>query len=73
MRDKDVSLIALAYALERVAHAVEIELKRVPGTREVQTLGGPGRALRVLLDADRLNADIDDFNGHILCGQGIAV
>ena len=26
------------------------------GTREVQTLGGPGRALRVLLDPDRLNA-----------------
>ena len=45
-----------AYDLERVAHAAEVELKRVPGTREVQTLGGPGRALRVLLDADRLNA-----------------
>jgi multidrug efflux pump subunit AcrB len=45
-----------AYELERVAHAIEIELKRVPGTREVQTLGGPGRAVRVLLDADRLNA-----------------
>jgi multidrug efflux pump subunit AcrB len=45
-----------AYDLERVAHAMEVELKRVPGTREVQTLGGPGRALRVLLDADRMNA-----------------
>src|ERR1700687_763209 len=45
-----------AYELERVAHAVEVEVKRVPGTREVQTLGGPGRALRVLLDADRMNA-----------------
>ena len=45
-----------AYELERVAHAAEIELKRVPGTREVQTLGGPGRALRVLLDPDRLSA-----------------
>ena len=45
-----------AYDLERVAHAAEIELKRVPGTREVQTLGGPGRSLRVLLDADRLAA-----------------
>src|SRR5574341_1341903 len=45
-----------AYDLERVAHSVEAELKRVPGTREVQTLGGPGRALRVLLDPDRLNA-----------------
>jgi hypothetical protein len=33
-----------AYELERVAHAAEIELKRVPGTREVQTLGGRGAA-----------------------------
>ncbi|MGZ5102747.1 MAG: efflux RND transporter permease subunit [Usitatibacter sp.] len=45
-----------AYELERVAHAVEGELKRVPGMREVSTLGGPGRALRVLLDADRMRA-----------------
>jgi len=45
-----------AYELERVAHAAEVEIKRVPGTREVQTLGGPGRVVRVLLDADRLTA-----------------
>jgi len=45
-----------AYELERVAHAIEADLKRVPGTREVQTLGGPGRAVRVLIDADRMNA-----------------
>jgi multidrug efflux pump subunit AcrB len=45
-----------AFELERVAHAIEADLKRVPGTREVQTLGGPGRAVRVLLDADRMNA-----------------
>ncbi|HEY4999604.1 MAG TPA: efflux RND transporter permease subunit [Usitatibacter sp.] len=45
-----------AYELERVAHAIEAELKRVPGTREVQTIGGPGRAVRVLLDPDRMNA-----------------
>jgi len=45
-----------AYELERVAHAMEAELKRVPGTREVTTLGGPGRLVRVLLDIDKLNA-----------------
>jgi len=45
-----------AYELERVAHAMEAELKRVPGTREVNTIGGPGRSVRVLLDIDRLNA-----------------
>jgi len=40
--------------LERVAHAVEAEIKRVPGTREVQTIGGPGRAVHVWLDPVRL-------------------
>src|SRR5512141_2851290 len=44
-----------AFDLERVAHAVEAELKRVPGTREVTTIGGPGRTLQVLLDIDKLN------------------
>ena len=34
-----------AFELERVAHAVEAELKRVPGTREVTTIGGPGRVV----------------------------
>ncbi|MDE2617378.1 MAG: efflux RND transporter permease subunit [Burkholderiales bacterium] len=45
-----------AQELERVAHAVETELKRVGGTREVQTLGGPGRAVHVWLDPTRLRA-----------------
>ena len=45
-----------AYELERVAHAIEAQLKRVRGTREVRTLGGPGRAVRVLIDADRMSA-----------------
>jgi multidrug efflux pump subunit AcrB len=43
-----------AYDLERVAHSMEVELKRVPGTREVQTLGGPGRAVLVALDPARM-------------------
>ncbi len=43
-----------AYDLERVAHAAEAQLKRVPGTREVTTVGGPGRVLRVLLDPEKL-------------------
>ena len=43
-----------ATELERVAHAVEAELKSVPGTREVQTIGGPGRAVHVWLDPVRL-------------------
>jgi len=43
-----------ALDLERVAHAVETELKRVPGTREVSTIGGPGRAVNVWLEPGRL-------------------
>jgi multidrug efflux pump subunit AcrB len=43
-----------AVDLERVAHAMETEIKRVPGTREVQTIGGPSRAVQVWLDPVRL-------------------
>lgn len=43
-----------AYDLERVAHSIEIDLKRVAGTREVTTLGGPGRAVLVEVDPARL-------------------
>lgn len=43
-----------AYDLERVAHSIEADIKRVPGTREVQTLGGPGRAVRVQMDPGRM-------------------
>lgn len=43
-----------AHELEQVAHAVENELKSVRGTREVQTIGGPGRAVHVWLDPVRL-------------------
>jgi multidrug efflux pump subunit AcrB len=42
--------------LERVAHSLEVDLKRVPGTREVTTLGGPGRAVLVELDPQRMAA-----------------
>ena len=43
-----------AYDLERVAHSIEADIKRVPGTREVQTLGGPGRAVLVQMDPGRM-------------------
>ncbi len=45
-----------AYDLERVAVSIEADLKRVPGTRDVVTLGGPGRALRIEIDPARMNA-----------------
>ena len=52
-----------AFELERVAHAVEVELKRVPGSREVQTIGGPGRAVHVWLDPARLRERGIDLMG----------
>ncbi len=62
----DVPIVALtlwtrdparsAFDLQQVGRAVEVELKRVKGTRDVSTIGGPGHVLRVLMDAGRMNA-----------------
>ena len=62
----DVPIVALtlwtadesrgAFELQQVAHSVEIELKRIAGTREIYTLGGPDHVVRVLLDPERMNA-----------------
>ncbi|OGS90388.1 MAG: multidrug transporter AcrB [Gallionellales bacterium GWA2_60_18] len=43
-------------ALTQVAHAIESELKRVKGTREVVTLGATPHVVRVLPDPEALNA-----------------
>jgi multidrug efflux pump subunit AcrB len=40
--------------LAEIAHTLETELKRVPGTRDVYTIGAPQRAVVVELDATRL-------------------
>jgi len=45
-----------AFELERIAHAMEAQLKRVPGTREVTTLGGPHRAINIVLNPQALRA-----------------
>ncbi|HUH61047.1 MAG TPA: efflux RND transporter permease subunit [Candidimonas sp.] len=62
----DVPIVALTlyskvpevgpYDLERVAHSVEVDLKRVAGTREVRTIGGPGRAVMVEIDPARMSS-----------------
>ena len=62
----DVPIVALtlstaredsgAFDLERVAHSIETDLKRVPGTREVYTIGGPSRAVLIEIDPTRLAA-----------------
>ena len=43
-----------AAELRDVAHALEVELKRVPGTRDIYTVGGPEPVVHVLLDPQRL-------------------
>ena len=50
-----------AYELARIAHSLEVELKKVPGTRDVFTVGAPEQAVHVLLDAQKM------------AGYGIAV
>ena len=60
----DVPIVALtlwtedpergAFELQSVAHALEAELKRVPGTREIYTIGGADKVVHVLLDAERM-------------------
>ncbi|OQX14484.1 MAG: multidrug transporter AcrB [Thiothrix lacustris] len=60
----DVPIVALtlwtedekrgAYELNQVAHAIESELKRVPGSRDIYTIGGPQQVVHVLLDAEKL-------------------
>ncbi|MDJ0805731.1 MAG: efflux RND transporter permease subunit [Gammaproteobacteria bacterium] len=43
-----------AYELGQVAHAIESELKRVPGTRDIYTIGNPDRVVHVQLDPQAL-------------------
>ncbi len=60
----DVPIVALTlwtddqtrggHELQRVAHAIEAELKRVPGTRDIYTIGGPDRVVHVELDIKRM-------------------
>ena len=57
-----------AYDLERVAHSIEADLKRVPGTRVITTIGGPGRAVLVELDPARMagsNITVTDLRGAL--------
>src|SRR5512137_488137 len=54
-----------AHELRQVAHAIEAEIKRVPGTRNVYTIGGPDETVHVALDPQRLA-------GHGLTALGLA-
>lgn len=45
-----------AHELQRIAHSIEAEIKRVPGTRNVYTIGGPSNVVHVIIDPQRMSA-----------------
>jgi len=56
------------HELGEVARAIETEIQRVPGTRNVYSIGGPASVVHVELDAARLAARglaIDDVSGAL--------
>ncbi len=61
-----------AYELSQVAHAIETELKRVPGTRNISTIGGPEQVVRVLLDPQAMagfGVGLDELRGALLAAN----
>ncbi|MBL3526172.1 MAG: efflux RND transporter permease subunit [gamma proteobacterium endosymbiont of Lamellibrachia anaximandri] len=63
-----------AYELGQVAHAIESELKRVPGTRDIYTIGNPDRVVHVELDPQALaghNIDLSDLRNALQAGNRI--
>jgi multidrug efflux pump subunit AcrB len=60
------------YELQQVAHAIEAELKRVPGTRDIYTLGGADRVVHVQADAAKLagyGIALDDLRRALQAGN----
>jgi len=58
-----------AYDLNHVAHALEAELKRIKGARDIYTLGGPQHVVHVLFEPARLaayNLAVDDLRYALL-------
>ncbi len=56
------------YELLKVAHAIEVELKRIKGTRDVYTIGGPDTVVHVLLDPQRMagyGIDLNDLSNSL--------
>jgi multidrug efflux pump subunit AcrB len=57
-----------AFELSQVAHAIEAELKRIPGTRDIYTVGAPKRVIHVLLDSAKVagyNLSLDDLRNSL--------
>ncbi|MCK4742525.1 MAG: efflux RND transporter permease subunit [Sulfuriflexus sp.] len=61
-----------AAELLRVAHGIETELKRVAGTRDIYTVGGPERVVHVQIDPQQLSAygiDLQDLRNTLLAAN----
>ncbi len=57
-----------ARELAEVAHTLETELKHVPGTRDIYSIGAPERAVMVTLDPTRLAShglSVNDLSGAL--------
>ena len=80
----DVPIVALTlwtddpnrggYELQQVAHTIERELKRVPGTRDIYTLGGPDQVVHVLLDPQRMagfDVAFDDLRAALTTSNAV--
>ena len=60
------------HELKKIAHNLEVELKRVKGTRDIYTLGGPDTTVQVTLDPARLsgfNISLDDLRNALQSGN----
>jgi len=46
-----------AFEISKVAHAIELELKRIQGTNEIYTIGAPDQVVHVVLDPQKMSAN----------------
>jgi len=63
-----------ALKLSQVAHALETELKRIDGTRDIYTIGSPRRVLHVVLNPQALsgfNIDINDLGNALRSANSV--
>ena len=64
-----------AYDLAKVAHALETELQRVPGTRDIETVGDSSKTVKVLLDPEKMvarNLSVAELKNSLTLSNGAA-